>query len=129
MPLLIDRLDATGGQGWVTLHAWLYQRDTGRFLTDAVNWAPNGIGRLDLSHDYLRDVAASIGCSVKETPKPAAWYILGPDKKPPLITVLLDHGETWLAAIERYKTNIETTLAGQSGDPPDGAHRQPAGHG
>jgi hypothetical protein len=78
----------------------------GDLYTRPVNWTADAIGKLHLAHDYLEHVAALIQGSVRQTAKPAAWYITADGKKVPSVGQLLNVSAEWLAAIEEYTTRL-----------------------
>lgn len=74
----------------------------GTVATDYCNWSTNAIGRIDLSHAYIAEVATLLANgSVRETARPTGWRAVVPSGDPPLAE-LLDQREAWLAAIERF---------------------------
>lgn len=76
--------------------------ERGAYLTDYCNWALDGLGRLDISHAYLEDVATIVGGSVRQTPKPTGWYAVLEGTTHPPISMLLDRENDWASAIERF---------------------------
>lgn len=78
----------------------------GDVYTRPVNWMADGVGKLDLAHDYLERVAALIQGTVRRTEKAAAWYVSAEGKRSPSIGQLLDASTEWLAAIEQYMTGL-----------------------
>ena len=70
--------------------------------TDYCHWSADHIGRVDLSHAYLADLAAIVpGGKVRQTPKPTGWRAITNAGDPPLST-LLDQAQAWKVAITRY---------------------------
>ncbi len=72
------------------------QGEQGAVRTDAANWLLDKLGRVDLSHAYLRDFADAVGGSVKETPSANSWYVLGPHRRQLDLGTMLDHQEECL---------------------------------
>lgn len=82
----------------------------GTVATDYCNWSTDAIGRIDLSHAYLADLAAILpGGSVRQTSKPTGWRVVVGAGDPPL-GQLLGHHQAWAAAIERFVSAIRTAL-------------------
>lgn len=79
----------------------------GDVRTDPVNWTADYVGKLDLAHEYLQQLAASVEGTVRRTPKPATWYVTTDGSKVPSIGALLAVTDQWLAAIEHYTTALE----------------------
>lgn len=78
--------------------------------TDYCNWSPNAIGRIDLSHAYLTDLAALLPSgSIRQTAKPTGWRVVVPTGDPPL-GLLLDHHEGWAAAIDRFISALRKAI-------------------
>lgn len=78
--------------------------------TDYCNWSTDAIGRVDMSHAYLAELAALLpGTSVRETPKPVGWRVVVGKDDPPL-ALLLDHGDAWARAIETYVTALRNEV-------------------
>lgn len=87
--------------------------ERGLFNTYFVNWVPNEIGRMDLSHAYLDAIAALVGGELRKTPKPIGWYVAQCGTTLPAAADLLQRSEAWLAAIDRY---TEALAAAQQPD-------------
>lgn len=78
--------------------------------TDYCNWSPNAIGRIDLSHGYLAELAALLpGGSVRQTAKPTGWRVVVPSGDPPL-ALLLDNQESWAAAIDHFISALRSAI-------------------
>lgn len=82
--------------------------------TDYCNWNADAIGRIDLSHAYLADVAALVpGSTIRQTPKPTGWRVVTDKGDPPLSQLLTQH-QGWAAAIERYTSALREALQVQA---------------
>lgn len=82
-----------------------------RFGGDYVNWSADAIGRLDLAHAYQQAIADLIpGGTVRQTPKPTGWRVVGADGKNPPIIDLLARKDEWIAAIVAYIQGVEDTV-------------------
>lgn len=83
----------------------------GRFGGDYVNWSADAVGRLDLAHAYQEAIARLVpGGSVRQTPKPTGWRVVGADGKNPPVNVLLDRKDQWIAAMIAYIQGIEESV-------------------
>jgi hypothetical protein len=85
--------------------------DKGEFITYSVNWVPDSIGRIDLAHEYLEQIAELIGGVVRKDNKPALWYVAIDGKKPPSATAILELQDAWLEIIKLYTEKLTTALA------------------
>jgi hypothetical protein len=75
---------------------------SGRVWTDVVNWKPNTVGLLNLSHAYLKRLASLVpGAHVQETPKPTHWYV-AKGRTPITLDELLAYEDGWFAAIQEF---------------------------
>ena len=75
-----------------------------------VGWTPNTLGRVDLAHEHLSDLAALVGGQVRETKMPNNWHIRGPDGKLPKIEIILNRSNEWLKVIDRYIEKLSSAL-------------------
>ena len=83
----------------------------GRFMGDYGGWAADAIGRVDLAHRYQEALATLLpGASVRQTPKPSGWRVVGPDGRNPLISALLDQRDGWLAAMSDYVRGLDEAI-------------------
>jgi len=94
--------------------------ENGRLLTNSVNWKPNKIGRVDLSHQYIDRLASLIGGQVRETKSPTEWYVVRDSQKtgyneslPEAITILSRSTE-WLEAIRWYTGELSSAIESRS---------------
>src|SRR5207249_6165442 len=72
---------------------------SGRVVMEILNGQANAVGRLNLSHAYLKRLASLVpGAYVKQTPKPTGWYV-GKGEKYIAVDEMLAHGDDCLAAI------------------------------
>ena len=72
---------------------------TSDVVTEYAYWEPDSIGRVDLGHAYQARLAELVGGSVRQTPKPAAWYVATRGTSRPAPGTLLDQGEGWATAV------------------------------
>ena len=72
---------------------------TSDVVTEYANWEPDSIGRVDLAHAYQARLAELVGGYVRQTPKPAAWYVATRGTSRPTLGTLLDQAEGWAAAV------------------------------
>lgn len=78
--------------------------------TDYCNWSPDAIGRIDLAHAYLHDLASFLpGGSIRKTANPVGWRVVVGENDPAL-SLMLDHQEEWAAAIDRFIVAIKGAL-------------------
>lgn len=85
----------------------------GQVMTDYCNWRIDQLGRLDLSHAYLYDVAGIVdGGKVKQTAKETGWRVVT-DRGELQLADLLAHEDAWLAAIVRYSEKIGEFLSSE----------------
>lgn len=83
----------------------------GHVRTDPINWCPAGLGRVDLAHDHLRDLASLVdGAFVKELDKPNSWYVRMADRDSIPLKPLLKRRDEWLRAIQRYLGELRVVL-------------------
>lgn len=82
----------------------------GTFWTYTTNWRPAALGLLDISHQYLEDVARVIGGSVRQTPKPEQWYVVTKNGETPKAMDILRHSEDWLRAIATFSRNLRAAM-------------------
>ena len=87
----------------------------GRLVTDYANWSADGIGRLDLAHDYQAKLAALVpGGQVRQTPKPSGWRVVDAQGRSPLVAVLLGRKDAWLGTMADYAAKLADVLKDQS---------------
>jgi hypothetical protein len=85
--------------------------ERGELLTYNVNWVPDGIGHIELAHEYLEKIAALIGGEVRKTVKPANWHVaLKGTVQNPMAITLIGRQEGWITIIEDYIARLETAL-------------------
>jgi hypothetical protein len=93
----------------------------GSLLTNMTNWKPSQIGRLDLSHAYLGDIAALINGDIRQTKKPAEWYVVkkgverGYSESLPDAMDLLAKPDKWLGAVRNYTEALSSAIDADSG--------------
>jgi hypothetical protein len=75
-----------------------------------VNWTADGIGRIDLAHDYLEAVSGLLDGEVRKTRSPAQWYIVREGTTLPEALELLNRDEEWLSLIQRYTERLSDAL-------------------
>jgi len=87
----------------------IYQN--GGYWTDNVNGPADSAGLLNLSHQFLSDLATIIeGGFVKKLPKPTSWYV-ATEKRVASIGDVLKKEDQWIAAAERFITAVKKALA------------------
>jgi hypothetical protein len=75
---------------------------SGKVWTELLNAQADSVGLLNLSHAYLKRVAAAVpGAFVKEHAKPTSWYVA---KGGTYVTIdeLLAHAHEWRGAIQEF---------------------------
>jgi hypothetical protein len=75
---------------------------SGKVWTDVLNAQVDAVGLINLSHEYLRRLAALVpGAYVKEHAKPTSWYVA---KGGTYVTIdeLLAHADGWRASIQEF---------------------------
>jgi len=83
----------------------------GHVRTDPINWVPDGLGRIDLAHDHLNDLASLVdGAFVKELEKPTSWYVRTADRDSVPLKPLLERSDGWLQAIQKYLSELRAVL-------------------
>jgi hypothetical protein len=81
----------------------------GRTWTDAVNQPARDLGILDITHDYVRDLAEAIRGEIKANPKnDYRWVVF--KGHAPNIEQLLEHEDAWTHAIERLGQRVTERL-------------------
>jgi hypothetical protein len=103
---LILRWRAPDGTG---LNVGYIMRD-GRIWTDMVNLAARELGILDITNDYLRDLAEAIRGVTKANPKNDDHRWVALEGHAPTIEKLLEHADAWTHAIERLGQRITERL-------------------
>jgi hypothetical protein len=86
---------------------------SGKVWTELLNAQADAVGLLNLSHAYLKQVAAAVpGAFVKEHAKPTSWYVA---KGGTYVTIddLLAHADEWHAAIQQFITAASNALKDQ----------------
>ena len=81
------------------------------FISYSVNYVPNTIGRIDLAHDYLEELARLVGGAVRQTAAPDQWYVVrqGSITVPTAMEVLARQVE-WLKLIENYTRRLKEAI-------------------
>ena len=74
----------------------------GNFDTYNVGWGLKEIDRLEIAHNYLKDIAMLVGAKIRESEKPENWNIRNPDGKPVPAAMVLANPEALLQSIDRY---------------------------
>lgn len=88
-----------------------YVYPDGRVWTDATNWVADRIGRLDLSHRYIKCIAGMVeGGLVKQGPKPTQWYAAVKSGGPVRLPDLLNEQDQWRAAMEQFVNEATAVL-------------------
>ena len=84
---------------------------SGEFISYSVNWSPNGLGRIDLAHEYLQGLADIVGGEVRKTPTPASWYVVKTGTVLPRAMDVLDRSDAWLKLIDSYAAKLRDAIA------------------
>lgn len=87
-----------------------YIKPEGQTWTDAVNWPARELGILDITHDYVRDLAHAIGGEMKTNPKNNDHRWVAFEGHAPKIEKLLEHEDSWTRAIERLSQRVTESL-------------------
>lgn len=85
----------------------------GKVWTDVLNAQADSVGLIELSHAYLKRIAAAVpGTYVKEHAKPTSWYVA---KGSTYVTIdaLMAHADAWRAAIQELTTAASKALKDQ----------------
>ncbi|HVT24164.1 MAG TPA: hypothetical protein VHD95_06010 [Rhizomicrobium sp.] len=85
----------------------------GKVWTELLNAQADSVGLLELSHAYLKRIAAAVpGANVKEHAKPTSWYVA---KGGTYVTIdaLLAHADAWFTAIQEFTTAASKALKDQ----------------
>lgn len=99
------RWRAPNGEAWALGGITL----AGELMTYNVNWGLAELGRLDLSHEYIKSLAALLECEVR---KATEWHIVLPGtKSPPKAIQLLRRPDEWVALIAHYTDRLKQALA------------------
>lgn len=85
-----------------------YVKTNGDTWTDAVNWKASDLGLIELSHEYVSQVAEGIGGTVRRASDKNWWVVK--NGKVPKIGDLVKGQEAWIAAIESFQTRVNTSL-------------------
>ncbi len=95
------------------LHIAACQKRAPKPEVAGVNAQADAVGLLDLSHAYLKRIAAFVsGAYVKEHAKPTSWYV-AKDGTYVTIDALLAHAEDWRVAIEEFTAAASKALKDQ----------------
>jgi hypothetical protein len=87
-----------------------YVMKDGQTWTDAVNWRARELGILDMTHDYVRDLAEAIHGETKAPPKNDDHQYVALNGRAPRIEELLKHQDAWIGAIERLSERVTESL-------------------
>ena len=82
----------------------------GRTWTDAVNWRAREFGILDITQDYVRDLAEAIHGETKTTSKNSDHLYVAHRGHAPAIDEMLQHEDAWVGAIERLGQRVTERL-------------------
>lgn len=88
----------------------------GKLVTNSICWQASNIGRIDLAHAYLENLASLVGSVVRKTPKEEQWWIspspVG-NEMPDALTAL-SASDAWLKLIENYTQDLSKALSEQN---------------
>jgi len=102
----------------------LHMNARGQINTDWAHGDANAIGRIDLSHTYLADLAGALpGGSVRMTATPVGWRVLV-DGQLPTVANLVVHPDAWLAAMKTYVGRLSEALQVRHADLPTNTSSQ-----
>lgn len=87
-----------------------YIMPDGQTWTDAVNWRGRELGILDITHDYVRDLAEAVRGETKANPKNDDHRWVAFEGRAPKIEKLLEHEDAWARAIERLGQRVTESL-------------------
>jgi hypothetical protein len=82
----------------------------GSFISYSVNWTPNAIGRIDLAHDYLEELASLLGGVVRRVPSQDQWYVVKQETTRPTAMEVIGRQEEWLKLIESYARRLKEAI-------------------
>lgn len=82
----------------------------GTLRTMFVNYKPNQIGKVDLSHEYLAKVAALMGKRLVPGDDPKGWRVTEIDGGRPPAIDLLSRPDEWLEIIRWYTSELSSAL-------------------
>jgi hypothetical protein len=91
-----------------------YIMTDGQVWTDAVNWHARELGILDITHDYVRDLAEALQGETKAMPNNDDHRYVAFKERVPRIEKLLDHEDAWVDAIERLSQRVTARLEARS---------------
>jgi len=89
-------------------------RPDGKLRTMTVNFKPDRIGKIDLSHEYLAKIATLIGSDVRRTKDPKGWYVGGSKDRLPDAIDLLSKSRDWLEIIQWYTEKLSAATEADS---------------
>jgi hypothetical protein len=92
-----------------------YIMTDGQTWTDAVNWHGRALGVLEVTHDYVRDLAEAIQGEVKAMPRNDDHRYVALKGRAPRIEELLNHQDAWIRAIERLGQRVTKSLEARTG--------------
>ena len=87
-----------------------YIKTDGYTWTDAVNWRGSQLGILDITHDYVRELAEAIGGEVKVSPTNSDYRYVALKGHAPRIEQILKYEDAWVRAIERLSERVTERL-------------------
>jgi hypothetical protein len=87
-----------------------YVMKDGQTWTEAVNWRGRELGVLDITHDYIRDLADAIGGEIKATSSNDDYRYVALRGHAPKIEKLLEHEDAWARAIDRLGQRVTERL-------------------
>ncbi|WP_171327064.1 hypothetical protein [Halovulum dunhuangense] len=83
----------------------------GTLNTRQVTWPANAIGQIELSREYLSELAEIVGGNVRQNIKLTEFSIKGSDGRDPNLAQLLEDPSAWLDAIDRYQAALSAAIA------------------
>lgn len=91
-----------------------YIKTDGYTWTDAVNWGGSQLGILDITHEYVRELAEAIGGEVKVSSTNNDYRYAALKGHAPRIEQILKHEDAWVRAIERLSERVIERLEARS---------------
>ncbi len=77
----------------------------GELITYSVPWGPTQMGKVEIAHEYLRDLGILVNATLRQTPTPEQWHLRIGKDYPPALTAL-KQSDQWLEKIRLYKRRL-----------------------
>ena len=82
----------------------------GDLQSEFANWEADGLGRIDLAHNYQMELAGVFGGELRKTSNPRHWYVVTSGTTRPHVIDLLDQQGAWKEAIRRFVTALQSAI-------------------